>query len=270
MMLLLRRTLQRPVTLLYKQQSFFSLKSPFKKKIVTSITTFLLPKGPLLTYLCDPFMQAPIQHKILGQTFWLSAQRCVFWEKQKALILSDLHLGKTGHFRKAGIAVPQAVYKEDLQRLLDLLHYFKPEQLIVVGDLFHSKANKELQLFERWRSDFEQLKIKLVRGNHDILKKDWYAAINIEVIEGTLTIEGFSFTHDQCDADATTYSFCGHIHPGIVLNGLGKQTLRAPCFYFSPNHCILPAFGKFTGLANIHPAKKDVVFAIADDVLIKL
>lgn len=201
---------------------------------------------------------------------WLSAQRCLFWEEQKALILSDLHFGKTGHFRKAGIAVPQSVYKEDLQRLLDLQHHFKPEHLIVVGDLFHSVANKELDWFQRWRADFEYLKITLVKGNHDILKQEWYTNCNIEVVEETLTINGFSFTHDRCNAAPGTYSFCGHIHPGVVLNGLGKQTLRFPCFYFAPDHCILPAFGKFTGLANIHPTKKDVVFAIADDTLVKL
>ena len=181
-------------------------------------------------------MQAPVQHQIFGQTFWLSAQRCVFWEEQKALIISDLHLGKTGHFRKAGIAVPPSVYKEDLQRLLNLVLYYKPERLIVVGDLFHSVANKELELFQRWRADFEHLKITLVKGNHDILKKEWYAACSIEVVDETLTIDGFSFTHDQCDADAKTYSFCGHIHPGVVLNGLGKQTLRFPCFYFTPRY----------------------------------
>ena len=66
-------------------------------------------------------MQAPILHTIQEQHFWLSAHRAIFWEEQKALILSDLHFGKTGHFRKAGIAVPQQVYKEDLQRLISLL-----------------------------------------------------------------------------------------------------------------------------------------------------
>ena len=30
----------------------------------------------------------------------------MFWEEEKALIVSDLHFGKTGHFRKSGIAVP--------------------------------------------------------------------------------------------------------------------------------------------------------------------
>ena len=215
-------------------------------------------------------MQAPLKHRLSGQTFWLSAQRCIFWEEQKALIISDLHLGKTGHFRKAGIAVPQSVYKEDLQRLLQLVLDFKAEQLIVVGDLFHSVANKELELFIRWRADFEHLKITLVKGNHDILKREWYDTVDIEVVEKTLVLGDFAFTHDQCDAEVGAYSFCGHIHPGVVLNGLGKQTLRFPCFYFTADHCILPAFGKFTGLANIRPLKQDTVFAIAEDTLIKL
>ena len=215
-------------------------------------------------------MQAPVLHKIQQQNFWLSAQRTILWEEQKALILSDLHFGKTGHFRKAGIAVPQSVYKEDLQRLLSTLNHFQPAELIIVGDLFHSHGNLELELFKRWREDFAYLKITLVKGNHDILKTKWYTDCDIIVIKDTLTINEFSFTHDQCHAIDGTYSFCGHIHPGVVVNGLGKQSLRFPCFYFTPDHCILPAFGKFTGLANINPGKNDVVFALVDDNIIKL
>ena len=66
-------------------------------------------------------MQAPVSYKLLTQQLWLSAHRCIFWEEKKALLVSDLHFGKTGHFRKSGIAVPQAVYKEDLQRLVHLI-----------------------------------------------------------------------------------------------------------------------------------------------------
>ena len=101
------------------------------------------------------------------QHLWLSSERVVFWDDEKALILSDSHFGKTGHFRKAGVPVPQNIFLEDLQRLFNLLQFYKPEQLIVVGDLFHSKSNKEHLLFEKWRNDFMQLEILLVRGNHD-------------------------------------------------------------------------------------------------------
>ena len=215
-------------------------------------------------------MKAPLLHKLNGQTLWLSAERALFWEEQRALVLSDLHLGKSGHFRKAGIAVPQAVLKEDMQRLMTLLHHFRPEQLIVVGDFFHSHANRELDLFKRWRDDVAGLPIKLVRGNHDILKQEWYQEAAIDVIEPDLLLEPFLFTHDRCVNSEAPYTFCGHIHPGIVINGLGRQSLRFPCFYFTPQYCILPAFGKFTGLAAVQPARSDTVFAIVEQTLMRI
>ncbi|MBD0366218.1 MAG: ligase-associated DNA damage response endonuclease PdeM [Flavisolibacter sp.] len=215
-------------------------------------------------------MQAPLAHIINGQTFWLSAQRSLFWEDKKALILSDVHLGKSGHFRKAGIAVPQAMLKEDMQRLLTLLQFFKPEQLIVVGDFFHSDTNRELDFFKRWRQDFSYLKIRLVKGNHDVLPPEWYREADVEVVEGQLIIRDFCFTHERFTADKTVYTFSGHIHPGVVVNGLGKQSLRFPCFYFTPTYGILPAFGTFTGTVAMRPNTEGTVFAIVNHSLIKL
>src|SRR5206468_3003851 len=126
-------------------------------------------------------MQVPILYKLHQQTLWLTAQRSIFWEEQKALIIADLHFGKTGHFRKSGIAVPQSVFKEDLHRLFALIQHFKPEQLIIVGDMFHSLANKEMDFFIRWRNDTSTLNIHLIKGNHDILHDDWYKEACIKV-----------------------------------------------------------------------------------------
>jgi uncharacterized protein len=215
-------------------------------------------------------VQAPLLHTILDQHLWLTAQRSIFWEEQKALIVSDLHFGKTGHFRKSGIPVPQTIYKEDLQRLVSLLNYFKPDQLIVVGDFFHSHENTELDLFKKWRNDFADLKIVLVRGNHDILKDSWYKEADIEVIEKELLQRPFLFMHDRCTDRDDVYTFCGHIHPGIYLHGLGRQGLRLPCFYFAKDHCILPAFSRFTGTALIEPERNENVYAIVENKLLQM
>jgi DNA ligase-associated metallophosphoesterase len=209
-------------------------------------------------------LSAPVQFIHRQQTLWLSQERCIFWEEEKALILSDLHLGKSGHFRKSGIPVPQTVFKEDMQRLISQVQFFKPDQLIIVGDLFHSTANKEHDLFLKWRNDFPGLAIRLVMGNHDILKKKFYedAAIINEDCEAS--IGPFSFTHDinDCELPSGNYIFSGHIHPGIQLYGAGKQTLRFPCFYFGNEYAVLPAFGKFTGTYLIEAQKGEAVFAI--------
>lgn len=213
-----------------------------------------------------------IKHTILDNSFLLSAGRCIFWEEEKALILSDLHFGKTGHFRKHGIAVPQTIFKEDMQRLTAQVQYFKAAQLIIVGDLFHSHANKEMDLFLKWRNDFAQLTIKLVIGNHDILPAAWYTGAGITCIKDQLQTGPFIFTHDkaECNSAADCYIFSGHIHPAIALFGNAKQSLKFPCFYFTKTYAVLPAFGRFTGMHTVVPAKGDQVFALVENKIIML
>lgn len=219
-------------------------------------------------------MQQPVQHIIRNNSFWLSAQRCIFWEDKKTLILSDLHFGKTGHFRKAGIAIPQNVYKEDLQRLVSSIQHFNPSQLIIAGDLFHSQENKELDWFKRWRADLSTIHIQLIKGNHDILHNQWYEEAGMTVHNEELIINDFSFRHDHIPESAANgpqpFSFTGHIHPGISIHGSAKQSLHFPCFYFTNNHCVLPAFSRFTGTHSIEPQKGDAVFAIVKDSVMKI
>ena len=215
-------------------------------------------------------MQAPLLHKIHQQNLWLSAQRSLFWEEEKALVVSDLHFGKTGHFRKAGIAVPQNIYKEDLQRLVSLLHHFQPRQLIVVGDFFHSRANAELDWFKRWRDDFSPVNITLVKGNHDILTDAWYKEVAINVVQPSLQLGPFLFSHDKTEVPEGCFLFSGHIHPGVLIQGLGKQSLRFPCFYFARNYCVLPAFSRFTGAVSMNGSVAENIFAIVDNELIKI
>src|ERR1700712_1193986 len=136
-----------------------------------------------------------LQYNWQGHVFGLSPQRFIYWEKEKTIILSDLHLGKTGHFRKEGIAMPQQIYKEDLQRLFTMLQQLKPDRLLIVGDMVHSRQNKELDWFTRWRNDFSQVNFTLIKGNHDILKNEWYEEHNIEVFD-ELQLGNLMFVHD--------------------------------------------------------------------------
>ena len=225
-------------------------------------------------------MRPAFPYLLRGQHLWLSSDRCIYWEEEESLILSDLHFGKTGHFRKAGIAVPQSVYREDLLRLLCQIQYFRPRRLLVVGDLFHSRENKELALFLKWRDDFPDLGIHLIQGNHDILHDSWYAKAAIELSREELTVGPFSFVHDIEDvgagtaglgedvgAGASSYYFSGHLHPGIRIRGMGKQSLQFPCFYFGSDYAVLPAFGRWTGTVSIDPAPEDNVFAILPGIM---
>lgn len=188
------------------------------------------------------------------------------------MILSDLHFGKTGHFRRSGIAVPPSVYREDLQRLFQQIQYFKPRELIFVGDLFHSRANLEHELFRKWRFDLGSLPMHLVMGNHDLHSRNDHEGLDLIIHEEQYTRGELSFVHDLAPSPfslpPSNYYISGHIHPGVLLQGRGKQSFRFPCFYFTPSFAVLPAFSRFTGMALIEPNKGDDVFAIVENKLI--
>ena len=217
----------------------------------------------------------PIPHKIEGNTFWISQERCLYWEDQNALILADMHLGKAGHFRSKGVSVPQKAGVADLQRLIAQLFLFKADRVIIVGYFTHSVYNKELSLFNKWRHDFPLFQFDLIRGNHDILEDHWYVETQIQIHKKELRIDNFCFRHEFMEDDPlkdtrdSAFVFSGHVHPAIRMSGKGRQTISLPCFYFTEKHCILPAFSKFTGMYKVQPKQGDIVYAITDNEIIR-
>lgn len=137
---------------------------------------------------------------------------------------------------------------------------------------FHSTGNKEHELFLKWRNDLPAVSIQLVKGNHDILDKAWYREAGINVHDTALKIGNFVFTHDMgtYEPAANTYCFSGHIHPGIKINGAGRQSLQLACFYFGKKYAILPAFGKFTGTHAVSTKKGDAVFALVENKIMQV
>ena len=150
------------------------------------------------------------------------------------------------------------------------------DRLIITGDLTHSSANKELDLFIKWRKDFSLLTIDLVKGNHDILDDGWYEQAGINVYHEKMITGPFIFIHDLKlrenlnSEDNELYAFTGHLHPAISLRGHGRQTLRFPCFYFTKEYCVLPAFSKFSGTFCVSPEKDETVFAVVENSLMQL
>jgi len=209
-------------------------------------------------------MIATIQNEI----FILHPSGALFWKEKKLLLISDVHLGKVSHFRKHGVAIPNDAILENFKRLNTIVEVFAPEKLIFLGDLFHSSKNQEWNLFEEWVSCCVS-EITLVAGNHDIINKKHYTQIKVNVVQ-SLEIDDFLLTHHPTVKEGF-FNFSGHIHPGVILRGLGGQSLKLRCFYQNKNQMILPAFGEFTGKHIVKPTQEDVIYAIANEevVLVK-
>lgn len=210
---------------------------------------------------------------VQNQTWELLPEKAVFWRETETMIIADLHLGKAGHFRKEGIAAPVEINRRNLDRLTELLNRWQPESLLILGDLFHSRANREWFEFEEWREGYNSVMIRLVNGNHDVLHHSFYRTAAIDTFP-EFTTGGFCFLHDpqlphkHPDRDAITVA--GHLHPGITIRGKGRQSLRLPCFHISEKTILLPAFGEFTGLHRIRPDETDRVFAVVDSRVLEI
>ena len=216
-------------------------------------------------------IRAGAPYKLFDQDLLLLPQKAIYWQQQQTLMVADVHLGKTGHFRKAGIAVPRDLEQNDLAVLSDLVAEFKPERIIFLGDLFHSDMNADWEWFAMWRQQFPNVTIDLVRGNHDIIADKYYDQLNIslhkQMIIGPFLMLHHPLTEDELQL-VTQYAFCGHIHPGINLKGKGRQSITLPCFAFGSRQAILPSFGKFTGKVAVQTCKTDNVFAIVKDKVV--
>lgn len=223
----------------------------------------LHPRGRCL-YL--PLLMPMLLHRfqLLGQQLQLLPTACLYWQEQQMLVLADVHLGKATHFRKAGIAVPPALALSGLHKLSEVIDYCKPESVVVVGDLFHSHANAENDLFVQWRQQYAQLPIHLVMGNHDVLPMQVYQQSGITVHAHSLLIPPFELVHQPpTQPQPNRYYLSGHVHPAVRLKGSARQKITLPCFHFGAQVATLPAFGSFTGLHVIRTHKHDAVFAIA-------
>ncbi len=212
----------------------------------------------------------PLAFEFLEQTLLLLPEKAIFWKEEKALIIADIHLGKVGHFRKAGIGIPKQMEQDDLALISDLIHEYKPAKIIFLGDLFHSDMNNDWDWLVMWRSMFKTIDMVLVLGNHDILNSKFYTDLDFGLHE-KLTMKPFMFSHEpfkEKDLNNDLYVISGHIHPGVTLKGGARQLLTLPCFHFGLHQAIIPAFGKFTGKMCVKNVRGDKVFAVAKNKVI--
>jgi len=201
----------------------------------------------------------------------LAKERAIFLPEEKLLAISDLHLGKAAHFRKAGLQVPSTLAQSDLDRLSNLLDQYQPKKLLINGDMFHHDLNTDIDDFERWKEQYSNLKFVLVKGNHDKLDEKQYQKLGIDIHEPSYCTPNFCFIHDAVKCkEENLYPISGHIHPGVSVYGKAKQYLKFPCFYFGNEYAVMPAFSAFTGLSLIKPKINEQVYAITPTKVVKV
>jgi len=194
-------------------------------------------------------MKQELALKIGSTTLMLLADKAIFWPEQQALLIADVHFGKAAAYRALGQPVPQGTTTANLKRLDALVDAYRPQQIIFLGDFLHapkSHAPATLAVLHEWRKKHLDLRLVLVRGNHDIKAGDPPPSLEVEMVNEPYLLGNIALQHIP-SPHATHHVVAGHVHPTFRLQGKGRQSLRLPCFHHEPALTLLPSFGDFTG-----------------------
>jgi DNA ligase-associated metallophosphoesterase len=209
---------------------------------------------------------------IAGVELHLLPQRAVYWPREQMLLVADPHFGKAAAFRAGGVPVPRGTTTENLRRLDAALAVTDARRLVFLGDFLHARegrAPETLRVLNEWRATHAGMDMLLVRGNHDARAGDPPRELEIRCENGPVPAAPFVFAHHPVASD-DGYVLAGHIHPGVLLHGAGRQFERLPCFWFGEKTAVLPAFGEFTGLASVDVREGDGVWVVADGEVLKV
>ena len=146
-------------------------------------------------------------------------------EKTKTFVIADPHLGWEMALRDKGIHVPSQSSKL-LQKLATLLSRYKPDALLILGDIKYSVVSAEPGEWHDIPDFFNELKnyvkdIAIVRGNHDAnLEPLLPESVKFLPATGTVVDDVGLFHGHKWPSPALLRCktlIMGHLHPVVVF-----------------------------------------------------
>ena len=184
-----------------------------------------------------------------GETFEATPGGALYWPREQALLVADLHLEKASWFARLGQFLPPYDSHATLTALAAEIERTGATRLFCLGDSFHDQFGCErLQTSARelLTSLTNRLDWVWIVGNHDPGFADHCGGR----IEGEVELGGIIFRH-EAKRDEPRPEISGHFHPKLRVHLRGRHVSRR-CFVTSTTKIIMPAFGSLTGGLDAH------------------
>ena len=196
--------------------------------------------------------------EVAGVTMLADLSGTLFWEEQRLLVVSDLHLEKGSSFALRGVLLPPYDTAATLGRLAAVVARLDPRMVIALGDSFHDRrAHRRLSAQDRDTITALQARREWIwiSGNHDpALPSTLGGMVATEVAIGRIR-----FRHDPTGASG---EIAGHLPPpprGSPRGGAGERR----CFVSDGERAVMPAFGAYAGGLSIRDAAFAKLFGTA-------
>lgn len=184
-----------------------------------------------------------------GEEFALTRSGALYWPREAALLVADLHLEKASWYARHGQLLPPYDSRETLERLATAIRETGARRVFTLGDNFHDSDGAE-----RMEPHAAGMLSALIRstdwvwitGNHDPAMEANSGGATVEEME----VAGMVLRHEAKRGE-TRPEFSGHYHPKLRLR-VRERHIARPCAVRSEDgngggRMILPAFGSLTG-----------------------
>jgi uncharacterized protein len=193
---------------------------------------------------------------VAGVSFTADASGALFWDDERLLIVSDLHLEKGSSFATRGILLPPYDTAATLARLATVIARYDPRRVIALGDSFHD-AGAHARVGESDRVTIAAMQAGRdwiwIAGNHDPLPP---ASLSGSVAS-ELAIGPICFRHEPTGAAG---EIAGHLHPKARVATRGRSIERR-CIASDGVRAVMPSFGAYTGGLSIRDRAFAKIFA---------
>jgi len=184
-----------------------------------------------------------------GEELVLLKSNALYWPREGALLVADLHLEKGSWYATHGQMLPPYDSRETLERVADAVKATGARRVITLGDNFHDEAGTH-RLDPYAAGMLESLTRALdwvwITGNHDENMARAFGA----VVKSEMVVNGITLRH-EAKIGETKPELSGHYHPKMRVRVRDRHIAR-PCGVISRSHMggdrlIAPAFGAYTG-----------------------
>ena len=177
-----------------------------------------------------------------GEEMALLPAGALYWPRERALLVADLHLEKASYYARFGQMLPPYDSRETLARVAAAIRQTGARRVFCLGDNFHDAAGAD-RLEPHAAGMLDALTRATdwvwVAGNHDLGNVPGGTALE------ELEVAGLVLRH-EAEPGETRPELSGHYHPQLKVVARGRA-IRRPCTVASERKLILPAFGALTG-----------------------
>ncbi|MBN1157354.1 metallophosphoesterase [Candidatus Woesearchaeota archaeon] len=173
----------------------------------------------------------------------------IYLEKERTLVISDLHIGYEEELNKKGILVPRIQFNEYMRILEKTLKGIEVDTIVINGDLKHefgTISETEWRYVLRLLDFLEKhcRKIILIRGNHDTILGPIARKRNVRVMDSFVAGDVFITHGNKILPSSKKTIIIGHEHPAVALKD-GARLEKFKCFlvgkWKNKNLIVLPS-----------------------------